>query len=74
VVFGDKGVLSGLPKEAVHIPMSTITVDLSQRLANVHRAAGQHYLAAPVFGRPDTASASRLFIVAGGEMDIIARC
>jgi 3-hydroxyisobutyrate dehydrogenase-like beta-hydroxyacid dehydrogenase len=52
-VFGPHGVFQGLGKNQVHISMSTITVALSERLAATHLAAGQGYLAAPVFGRPD---------------------
>ena len=74
VVLGDNGVLQALPKDAVHISMSTITVALSEELAAAHRAVGQRYLAAPVFGRPDAAAAGKLFIVVGGEADVIARC
>ncbi|MEA2737888.1 MAG: hypothetical protein QOH05_1195 [Acetobacteraceae bacterium] len=74
VVFGPHGVSQGLGKNQVHISMSTITVALSERLAATHLAAGQRYLAAPVFGRPDAAAAGKLFIVAGGEVNVIERC
>jgi 3-hydroxyisobutyrate dehydrogenase-like beta-hydroxyacid dehydrogenase len=74
VVFGPKGVLQGLGKNQVHISMSTITVALSERLASAHSSAGQCYLAAPVFGRPDAAAAGKLFVVAGGEANLITRC
>jgi 3-hydroxyisobutyrate dehydrogenase-like beta-hydroxyacid dehydrogenase len=32
-----------------------------------HRALGQRFLCAPVFGRPQAAAAAKLFVVAGGE-------
>src|SRR6202012_4990035 len=47
VVFGDQGLLSTLPRGAVHISMSTISVALSDRLEAAHRDAGQHFAAAP---------------------------
>ena len=47
--------------------MSTISVALSERLAAAHAKAGQGYVAAPVFGRPEAAAAAKLFIVAGGS-------
>ncbi|MGA7326800.1 MAG: NAD(P)-dependent oxidoreductase [Rhodomicrobium sp.] len=72
VVFGNQGILQGLQKGGTHISMSTITVALSERLLEAHRQAGQNYLAAPVFGRPEAASAAKLFIVAAGETDVIA--
>jgi 3-hydroxyisobutyrate dehydrogenase-like beta-hydroxyacid dehydrogenase len=74
VVFGEQGVIRALRRSAIHAGMSTITVALSKRLADAHRAAGQYYVAAPVFGRPDAAAAGKLFIVAAGEPEPIARC
>lgn len=66
VALGDKGLISSLGKGAVHVCMATISVGLSERLSALHAEAGQHYVAAPVFGRPDAAAAARLFIVAAG--------
>lgn len=66
VVFGEQGVLASLAPGATHVSSSTISVDLSRRLTAAHRAAEQHYVAAPVFGRPEAASAAKLFVIAGG--------
>jgi len=66
VVFGDEGVIRGLPKGAIHVSSSTISVELSGRLAAAHHTAGQGYVSAPVFGRPDAAAARQLWIVAAG--------
>jgi 3-hydroxyisobutyrate dehydrogenase-like beta-hydroxyacid dehydrogenase len=66
VVFGDEGVIRGLAKGAIHVCSSTISVELSARLAAAHHAAGQGYVAAPVFGRADVAEAKQLWIVAAG--------
>jgi 3-hydroxyisobutyrate dehydrogenase-like beta-hydroxyacid dehydrogenase len=74
VVFGNYGVLKSLPRNAVHISCSTISVTLSKRLAEAHQAAGQHFLAAPVFGRPDAAAAGKLFVVVAGKAGIIESC
>jgi 3-hydroxyisobutyrate dehydrogenase-like beta-hydroxyacid dehydrogenase len=74
VVFGNSGVLKSLPRNAVHISCSTISVTLSKRLAVAHQAAGQHFLAAPVFGRPDAAAAGKLFVVVAGKAGIIESC
>ena len=54
--------------------MSTISVALSDRLAEAHRNAGQAYVAAPVFGRPEAAAAAKLFIVAAGAEGALAHC
>ncbi len=71
IVFGKGGVLASLPKEAAHISSSTISVALSERIAAAHAVAGQHYLAAPVFGRPDAAANGKLFLVVGGPTGLV---
>jgi 3-hydroxyisobutyrate dehydrogenase-like beta-hydroxyacid dehydrogenase len=74
VVFGAGGVLSALPAHAIHLSMSTISVALSERLAEAHRKASQDYVAAPVFGRPEAAAAGKLFIIAAGPDAALGRC
>src|SRR6476646_5067746 len=73
-VFGVDGVLAGLKPGSIHISMSTISVALAERLASAHQAAGQRFVAAPVFGRPEAAAAGKLFIVAGGEPKTVQFC
>ena len=67
VVFGKGGVLESLPAGALHVCSSTVSAALSARLTGEHAAAGQRYVAAPVFGRPEAAAAGDLFVVAAGE-------
>jgi 3-hydroxyisobutyrate dehydrogenase-like beta-hydroxyacid dehydrogenase len=74
VIFGSAGALASLGRDTVHISMSTISVALSERLAAAHAKAGQGYVAAPVFGRPEAAAAAKLFIIAAGADATIARC
>ncbi|WP_112609557.1 NAD(P)-dependent oxidoreductase [Rhizobium sp. WW22] len=71
VVHGDGGVLASLGKGAVHISASTISVAMSERLTREHAAAGQHFVAAPVFGRPEAAAAAKLFVATAGAPDAI---
>jgi 3-hydroxyisobutyrate dehydrogenase-like beta-hydroxyacid dehydrogenase len=73
VVFGENGIFAALPAEGLHVSMSTISVALSKKLTSAHRAAGQIYVAAPVFGRPEAAAARKLFIVAAGAPPDIER-
>ena len=73
VVLGAHGVLDGLQRNCLHISMSTISPDLSQRLSAAHKERGQQYIAAPVFGRPEAAAAAELFIVAAGAKDAVAK-
>jgi 3-hydroxyisobutyrate dehydrogenase-like beta-hydroxyacid dehydrogenase len=74
VIFGDGGAIKALPRGAVHVSMSTISVALSARLDDAHRAAGQGYVAAPVFGRPEAAAAAKLLVVASGAAADIEKC
>jgi 3-hydroxyisobutyrate dehydrogenase-like beta-hydroxyacid dehydrogenase len=74
VIFEPGRAIESLPAGAVHISMSTISVDFSRRLAQSHKERHQHYVAAPVFGRPDAAAAGKLFIVSAGPTDQVERC
>ena len=74
VVFDKGGMLDSLPPNAIHVSMSTISVALSRRLAAAHAERKQHYVSAPVFGRPEAAAAAKLFIVAAGLAEQIERC
>ncbi|ORB17850.1 NAD(P)-dependent oxidoreductase [Mycobacterium noviomagense] len=67
VTYGEHGILASLAAGATHVSSSTISVGLSKRLAAAHTSAGQHYVAAPVFGRPEAAAGAKLFVVAAGE-------
>ncbi len=73
VVFGEGNILAALAPGKAHISMSTISVALSDRLAEAHANAGQIYVAAPVFGRPEAAAAAKLFIIVAGHEGPIAR-
>jgi 3-hydroxyisobutyrate dehydrogenase-like beta-hydroxyacid dehydrogenase len=72
VVSGNDGILASLPKDAIHMSSSTISVALSADLTERHARAGRRFIAAPVFGRPDVAAAGKLFVVAAGSSDTIA--
>jgi len=72
VVFAKDGILDVLPPSATHVSMSTISVGLAERLARAHAEKVQHFVSAPVFGRPDAAAARKLFIVAAGAPEVIA--
>src|ERR1700719_459946 len=74
VVFEKGNLLDSLPPNATHISMSTISVVMSRRLTTAHAERKQHYIAAPVFGRPEAAAAGKLFIVAAGPAAQIERC
>ena len=73
VAFGPDGLIDILQPGAVHVSMSTISPELSRRLARAHAAQGQDFVAAPVLGNPDLAQAQRLFVMAGGAPQAVAR-
>ncbi|PYV22329.1 MAG: 6-phosphogluconate dehydrogenase [Acidobacteria bacterium] len=66
--------VSNLAPNTVHVSMSTLSVALSRRLAELHAQAGRAYVSAPVFGRPEAAAAAKLFIVAAGPAAAIDQC
>lgn len=72
--LGEGGIIAALSSGAIHVSCSTISVALSRRLALAHGEAGQRYIAAPVFGRPDAAAAGKLFVVAAGAAETLESC
>jgi 3-hydroxyisobutyrate dehydrogenase-like beta-hydroxyacid dehydrogenase len=73
VALGRDGLVAGLRPGAVHVSMSTIGVDFADRLAAAHAQAGQGFVSAPVFGRPQAAADAQLFVVAAGAADAVDR-
>src|SRR3989442_2004353 len=74
LMLGPDGALAALPRGAIHVSMSTISPVLSRRPAERNKTAGQTYVAAPVFGRPEAAEAKQLWIVAAGPPQALQRC
>jgi 3-hydroxyisobutyrate dehydrogenase-like beta-hydroxyacid dehydrogenase len=72
VIF-DAGALKAMQPASIHVSLSTISVKLSDRLSEAHRAAGSHFAAAPVFGRPNVAEEGRLWTVTAGDPSTIAK-
>ncbi len=73
VLAGPTGILAGLPRDGIHVASSTLSVRYSADLAERHRTRHQHYVAAPVFGRPDAAAQGALRLVIGGPSAAIER-
>ncbi len=63
-----------LPRGAIHVSMSTISVALAERLTAAHAARDTAFVSAPVFGRPEAAAAAKLFIVAAGPGAALDGC
>jgi 3-hydroxyisobutyrate dehydrogenase-like beta-hydroxyacid dehydrogenase len=73
VLFGANGLLDALSPGSLHIACSTISVALSERLTVEHARRGIDFVAAPVFGRPEIAEQGRLWIVAAGADEAVAK-
>lgn len=74
IALGDSGVLAGLTPGKIHVDMSTVSPDVSKELDRQYRAKGAHFVAAPVFGRPEAAAAATLWICPAGPPEAIERC
>ncbi len=74
LVFAENGIRASLRAGGLHVSLSTISVALSDRLAAEHTQAGQQFVAAPVFGRPEAAESAKLSVVAAGPSASVQRC
>ena len=72
-VLGPDGIVGALSKGAVHVSSSTISVALSERMTKAHSDAGQGYVSAPVFGRPEVAAGKQLWVVSAGPKADVER-
>jgi 3-hydroxyisobutyrate dehydrogenase-like beta-hydroxyacid dehydrogenase len=72
VCLGEDGI-SEAGKGVLHISCSTVSVALTERLADRHAAAGQQFISAPVLGRPEAAAAGQLVILTAGDQDMLDR-
>jgi 3-hydroxyisobutyrate dehydrogenase-like beta-hydroxyacid dehydrogenase len=74
ITFGPDGTLTGMDENCVRVETSTISLALSKELESAHEKARRHFVAAPVFGRPEAAEQRQLWIAAGGPADAVGRC
>ena len=72
VAFGDGGLLATGPG-LLHVSSSTVSVALTERLAEAHASVGQRFVSAQVLGRPDMAAAGKLAVIAAGSVDDLDR-
>ena len=73
-VWIGSGLLQQLPPATVHLNMASVSLRMGQRLDALHRARGSHYIAAPVFGRPEFGARGELDIIAAGAPSAMALC
>lgn len=67
IALGPGGLVESLAPGAIHVVAASISPVLSRELFEAHAARGQHYVAAPVFGRVEAAAAARLHVVCSGS-------
>ena len=67
VATGDDGILSGLGKGKIYVDMSTVSPDISRRLATQAEGQGAKMLDAPVSGSVPQVEQGVLTIVVGGD-------
>ncbi len=68
-----QGALEALRTEAVHVSLSTISVELAERLETEHAKRGQGFAASPVFGRPSVAAEGKLWLAVAGSEPVLEK-
>ncbi len=67
VCFAQPSFVETLGKGGIHVSLSTISPATARRLAEHHQKFGVTYVASPVFGRPEAATAAKLFVCIAGS-------
>src|SRR5205809_629054 len=73
VVFGAKGILSGIKQGQIAIDMSTVLPATSLREQEAYAKRGVDFLDAPVFGSKQESADAKLWIMAAGNKDIFEK-
>jgi 3-hydroxyisobutyrate dehydrogenase-like beta-hydroxyacid dehydrogenase len=71
ITKGKKGIAQNLKEHGVHVSISTILPATAAELTQLHKQFNNHYIAAPVMGRPEAARAGKLNFLVSGEKDVI---
>lgn len=66
-------VLAKAAKGLIHVNLATVSLALTRKMTAAHAKHHLGYVAAPVFGRPDAATAGELLIIAGGEKSLLTK-
>jgi 3-hydroxyisobutyrate dehydrogenase-like beta-hydroxyacid dehydrogenase len=72
-VGGTDGIAAAMAPGAVHVGTTTISPGVATEAARLHAAAGNHYVAGPVVGRPDAAEAGTLLTIVAGQPEALTR-
>lgn len=71
LTLNNDGIAANLKAGGIHISMSTILPATSTHLADIHAQHKNHYIAAPVLGRPEAAKARKLNFMVSGDASVI---
>jgi 3-hydroxyisobutyrate dehydrogenase-like beta-hydroxyacid dehydrogenase len=71
VALGSGGFIKSMKANAIHISLSTISVELARELTRAHLENHQEHLGSPVFGRPQVAADGKLWLALGGKPELI---
>jgi 3-hydroxyisobutyrate dehydrogenase-like beta-hydroxyacid dehydrogenase len=73
VVFGSKGILSGIKEGQIAVDMSTVLPATSLREQEAYAKRGVDFLDAPVFGSKNESANAKLWIMAAGNKAIFEK-
>lgn len=68
-IVNSEDFLDRLGPGGIHVSMSTVSPDTGKKLAELHARHGSVYVEAPIFGRPEAASAKQLWIPIAGPQE-----
>ena len=74
VTTGENGVISAMKAGSILVDHTTASAELATELDTACRAAGLHFIDAPVSGGQQGAENGKLTIMCGGEEDIFNQC
>jgi len=72
ITLNEDGIAANLKAGGIHVSMSTILPATSSQLQAVHQKHNNHYVAAPVLGRPEAAKARKLNFLVSGDASVTA--
>lgn len=71
ITKGSEGIAENLKEGCIHVSMSTILPATATELEQIHHQHNNHYISAPVMGRPEAAQAGKLNFLVSGEKTAI---
>lgn len=69
ITEGPDGLLEGAQEGCIHVSLSTVAPSTTHKMELKHQEKGLHFIAAPVFGRPDAAATQDLWICLAGNIE-----